>query len=52
MDKTEYSKSSLLAIRFGLCRYIEANRSEVAIINGGSFGVVNRVFKAKIAETR
>ena len=52
MDKTEYSKSSLLAVRFGLCRYIKANRSEVDIINGGSFGEANRMFKAKITDLK
>ena len=49
-DKQPYSKSSLTAIRFGLCRFIKSSRPDVDIINGSEFNEVNRVFKAKVVE--
>ena len=52
MDRTEYSKSSLIAIRFALCRYIKASRPELDIVNGSSFDKANRVFKAKIVDLK
>ena len=47
-DKNMYSKSSLIAIRFGLCKFIQLHRSELDIINGSNFKDANLVFKAKI----
>ena len=48
MDQTEYSKSSLIAIRYALCWYIKASRPELDIVNGSSFDKANWVFKAKM----
>ena len=49
-DKQPYSKSSLTAIRFGLCCFIKSSRPDVDIINGSEFNEVNHVFKAKVVE--
>ena len=49
-DKQPYSKSSLTAIRFGLCRFIKSSRPDVDIINGSEFNEANRVLKAKVVE--
>ena len=51
-DKNMYSKSSLIAIRFGLCKFIEFHRPELDIINGSKFKDANLVFKAKIVELK
>ena len=45
-----YSKSSLIAIRFGLCKFIQFHRPELDIIN--NFKDANLVFKAKIVELK
>ena len=47
-----YSKSSLIAIRFGLCKFIQLHRPELDIINGSNFKDANLVFKAKIVELK
>ena len=47
-----YSKSSLIAIRFGLCKFIQFHRPELDIINGSNFKDANLVFKAKIVELK
>ena len=51
-DKQPYTKSSLTAIRFGLCRHIKNSRPDVDIINGPEFEEANRVFKAKTVELK
>ena len=51
-DKNMYSKSSLNAIRFGLCKFIQFHRPELDIINGSNFKDANLVFKAKIVELK
>ena len=47
-----YSKSSLIAIRFGLCKFIQFHRPELNIINGSNLKDANLVFKAKIVELK
>ena len=32
-DGTDYSKSSLVALRFGLCRFIKAHKREIDIVS-------------------
>ena len=39
-DKHMYSKSSLLAIRCGLCKFIQFHRPELDIINGSNFNIL------------
>ena len=51
-DKQQYSKSSLTAIRFGLCRFIKNSRPEIDIINRKEFEEANRVFKAKVVDLK
>ena len=51
-DKQPYTKLSLTAIRFGLCRHIKNSRPDVDIINGSEFEDENRVFKAKTVELK
>ena len=51
-DKNMYSKSSLIAIGFGLCKFIQFYRPELDIINGINFQDANLVFKAKIIELK
>ena len=51
-DGTQYSKSSLTAVRFGLCRFIKVTRPDVDIINGAEFEGANLVFKAKVVELK
>ena len=51
-DKNMYSKSGLIAIRFGLCKFIQFRRPELDIINGSNFKDANLVFKAKIVELK
>ena len=51
-DKNMYSKCSLIAIGFGLCKFIQFHRPELDIINGSNLKVANIVFKAKIVELK
>ena len=51
-DKNPYTKSSLTAIRFGLCRSIKSSRPEVDIINGSEFEEANHIYKAKVVELK
>ena len=51
-DKNIYSKCSLIAIRCGLCKFIQFHRPELDIINGSNFKDANLVFKAKIVELK
>ena len=45
-NKQPCTKSSLTAIRFGLCCHIKNSRPDVDIINGPEFEEANRVLKA------
>ena len=47
-----YSKSSLIAIKFGLCIFIQFHRPELDIINESNFKDANLVFKTKIVELK
>ena len=51
-DKNMYSKSSLIAIRFGLCKFIQFHRPELDIINGSNLKDANLVFYSKIVELK
>ena len=51
-DEDMYSKCSLIAIRFGLCKFTQFHRPELDIINGSNFKDANLVFKAKIVELK
>ena len=51
-DGSQYSKSTLTTVRFGLCRFIKSQRPELGIIKGNEFDEANLIFRAKTMELK
>ena len=50
-DRTFYSKNSINSIRYGIARYLMAQK-EVDIVNDTAFSSSNRIFSASLAELK
>ena len=47
-DGSQYSKSTLITVRFGLCHFIKSKRPEFDIIKDDEFDEANLIFRARV----